>query len=183
MKMLRRLLIFGCGAIGLLILIIVVSGTFLPSRWNVETSAISPHSPQVLWPLISNFESWSEWSGWDYEAYGMRSIQVVGEPATVGHSYSWSSKGSRGTLTITRAEENEGIWYDGAIESDTPNAEGSITLNLLPNGSTNIVWIDEGDLPPLTGLLALWMNSLMKAKFAEDLHRLSVIKPTESSGR
>lgn len=183
MKMLRRLLMFGCFCVAFLILIILVGGAFLPSQWNVKASATSLHAPQILWPLISNFERWDEWSGWDEELYGARSTQFSGDPANAGHSYSWSSNGSRGTLTMTRAEENVGIWYHGAIESDTANAKGSITLNVLPNGSTSIVWIDEGDLPPLTGLLALWMNSLMKAKFAEDLHRLSVLEPTESSGR
>ena len=183
MKLLRRLLMFGCGAVALLILVILVSGIFLPSRWDVEASATSSRSPQELWPLISNFNRWNEWIGWDDDVYGVRSIQIEGEAATVGHSYSWSSQGSHGILTLTRAEENVGIWYNGAIESDTQNAQGSITLEVFPDGSTRIIWADRGDLPPLTGLLAIWMNSSLKAKFAEDLHRLSRLKPSDSGGR
>lgn len=183
MKMLRRILMLGVFLVSLLIMIIIVGGAFLPSQWSVQATATSALSPQELWPLISNFERWEDWKGWDENAYGSRSSQFDGEPSTSGHSYSWSSSGSRGTLTITRAEKNIGIWYRGSIESDTPNSEGSISLNPLPNGRTGITWVDEGDLPPLTGLLALWMNSLLKAKFSEDLHRLSAIELSETGGR
>ncbi|MEC9477077.1 MAG: SRPBCC family protein [Planctomycetota bacterium] len=183
MRLLRRMLLFGCCCVAFLILVIIIGGAFLPSRWNVQATATSAHSPQTLWPLICDFERWEEWSAWDDDAYGERTTRFEGEPATVGHSYSWSSNGSRGTLTLTRAQENVGIWYRGAIESDTPNAEGSITLKILADGRTSIEWIDGGDLPPLTGLLALWMNSSLKAKFVEDLHRLSAMESSESSGR
>ena len=94
-----------------------------------------------------------------------------------------SSQGSNGSLTITRAEQNVGIWYSGAIESDSPNAEGSITIEVLSDGSSKIIWSDKGDLPPLTGLLAMWLNSSLGAKFAEDLHRLSQLEPSDSGGR
>ena len=183
MKLIRRLLMLGCSVVAMLILVILVSGIFLPSQWDAKATATSSLSPQELWPLISDFHRWNEWIGWDDEIYGVRSIEIEGEAATTGHNYSWSSQGSNGSLTITRAEQNVGIWYSGAIESDTPNAEGSITIEVLSDGSSKIIWSDKGDLPPLTGLLAIWLNSSLGAKFAEDLHRLSQLEPSDAGGR
>ena len=170
MKLLRKLLLLGCG--GFLLLVISISALLLPSNWSVTVEQTSLHSAAELYPFISDFNRWQPWVGWDHQKFGDRTVMVAGTAASHGHSYRWSSRSSHGTLTIDRVEPNRGIWYLGAIESETINASGSITLKPLPNGGTLIIWIDQGNLPPGTGLLALWMNSVLSAKFAEDLHRL-----------
>jgi len=182
LKLLRRLLLLGCGAFILLILFLVITGFLLPAKWSVRVEKPSAHSVEDLYPLISNFDSWDQWVGWDDNSFGVRDVVIEGEAATAGHGYSWTSEKSRGKLTITRAEANKGIWYVGAIESDENNASGSITLEPIESGGTLIVWQDEGDLPPGTGLLAYLMNEAMSAKFAEDLHRLHDIE-IDSEGR
>lgn len=182
LKLLRRLLLLGCGAFILLILFLVITGFMLPAKWSVRVEKPSAHPVEDLYPLISNFESWDQWVGWDDNSFGVRDVVIEGEAATTGHSYRWTSENSRGKLTITRAEANKGIWYVGAIESDENNASGSITLEPIESGGTLIVWQDEGDLPPGTGLLAYLMNEAMSAKLAEDLHRLHDIE-IDSAGR
>lgn len=170
MKLLRKLLLLGCG--GLLLLVIGGTSLLLPSSWQVSVEQTSLHSAAQLYPLIADFHRWQQWVGWDDQEYGERTIQIEGTAASSGHSYRWSSHSSHGSLTLDRCQPERGIWYQGAIESEQINASGSITLEPLPGGGTLIIWKDRGDLPPGTGLPALWMSSKRSAKFAEDLHRL-----------
>jgi hypothetical protein len=170
MKLLRKLLLLGCG--GLLLLVIGGTSLLLPSSWQVSVEQTSLHSAAQLYPLIADFHRWHQWVGWDDQEYGERTIQIEGTAASSGHSYRWSSHSSHGSLTLDRCQPERGIWYQGAIESEQINASGSITLEPLPGGGTLITWKDRGDLPPGTGLPALWMSSKRSAKFAEDLHRL-----------
>lgn len=176
MKSPRRLLTLGGGSLLLLVLILIIAGFILPPQWRVRVEQTSPHSARQLYPFISNFHAWEHWVGMDADAHQARQLTIEGKAATTGHSYRWTAPSSRGTLTITRVEENKGIWYEGAIESDETNASGSITLAPIAAGGTLIVWQDQGSLPSGTGLFAILMTQSMRAKLAEDLHRLHDIE-------
>lgn len=99
----------------------------------------------------------------------------AGAPSTVGHSMAWDGpKVGHGKLTLASLSAST-VRYDGAIEGDDVNNHGVLTL--APDGAnTEVVWVDEGDAPPVVGGLFMGMlEDMLNDNFTRNLAALKVV--------
>jgi hypothetical protein len=141
--------------------------------WRVETSVVAAATPSSILPLISDLDrGWRRWSAWPtIDPKGK--WEYGGRPGEQGHFVRWQGPAlGRGKLALTRVDST-GIEYDAAIESETTNAHGSIVL--APEaGRTRVTWVDEGQGPPLLGvLIRRWIERELAERFEQDLARLA----------
>lgn len=164
----------------LLVVLVVVVGAVVVglargSHWRIEQRAQIAARPDVIAPLLTDFEKgwpqWSVWHGMDPEgkwSYG-------GTASTPAHSMAWDGPTvGHGKLTLAEVGPMS-LRYDGAIEGDEVNNHGSLTW--LPAGAqTEVVWIDEGDAPPVIGGLFMGMlEDMLNDNFTRNLAALKVV--------
>lgn len=163
--------------LGAVMLLIILVGFFLPTRWSVSRSVVIEAAPAEIHPHVENFRQWQAWVNWDAASDPSLKIEYEGPESGVGAVYRWQGqKMGRGELTITESNPEKGVWLDEKIESDTRNARGSITYEVVPEG-TRVTWLDEGETggKPVAGYFIPLMNQILGDHFEEGLRRLKGI--------
>lgn len=140
----------GIALIAIVSLFILV-GLFLPRQWEVERSILTDAKPSQLYPLVVDLKRWPEWAAWNKEMDPEVKWTYSGPESGTGASWAWEGpQMGKGAMTITKADEETGVWIDEKIESDEVNAHGSITWE--PEGDQyRVTWKDTGTLPPVVG--------------------------------
>ena len=155
--------------IGIIALLLVVA-LFLPSTYSVERSVEIAKPPEVVYPLVADYNNWLKWSPWpkmDPEA----KQTVTGTPGTPGHSWSWDGETSGvGRMTLASAEENRSVRaklvFKKPMESE---ADDSILLEPTPTG-TKVTWRNSGNLPyPIGRFFGLGIEGMLGPQFEEGL--------------
>jgi hypothetical protein len=146
--MLKKILV----AIAVLILLLVVIGIFLPREWSVSRSILIAAPTDKIHPYTSTPSRYREWFDWEEMSDPTLVVETGGPVSGKGAWYSWKGeKAGSGRLTITDADPATGIYLELAIESDTPNAKGSILYTAADGGATRVTWSEGGELPPVLG--------------------------------
>jgi hypothetical protein len=130
-----------------IIALILIVAALLPSSYTVERSVEIAKPPEVVYPLVADYNNWLKWSPWpkmDPEA----KHTVTGTPGAPGHSWSWEGETSGvGSMTLASAVENRSVQaklvFKEPMESE---ADDSILLEPTPAG-TKVTWRNSGDLP------------------------------------
>jgi len=86
---------------------------------HVERTTVINADPKVVFDQVNNLKNWKSWSYWDNIDPNMKS-SYEGPEAGVGAKHLWESKSDsvgKGTLTITKSEENKFVetelFFDG----------------------------------------------------------------------
>jgi len=169
----RSLKVFLIGLIGLIVVTVVI-GLLLPSRWEAETSTTIKAEPAKIHTLVANFDNWKVWATENMKTQDPDAVVTFsGPPSGAGATMSWeSAKMGRGRLTITKSDPQKGIWYESAIESDEINGEGWVTYE-RDGENTKVTWHDEGDLPPVIGgYFRGTLNQALEEHFSKSLAKL-----------
>src|SRR5947207_9180769 len=170
MKVVKKVLL----AAVVLVLIFLVIGLFLPSRYRVERSVVIQAKPTAIYGQISNFKNWLQWTAWNQTKYPDMQVKFDGPETGVGSGYSWEGKSTgQGSIKFTRAEPGKGISYDLNFEQGKYKSLGSITLE--PSGeSVKVTWSNEGELGanPINRYFGLMMDRMMGRDFEEGLNNL-----------
>jgi hypothetical protein len=177
---------FQIAAIGFLVVvsILVVAGALSPPIWRVEVRRTIAATPAQIHPLLVDLRAWQRWAGWN-EAFDPEvTFSFAGPAVGVGASWSWRGpKMGRGTITITKADSEAGVWLDEAIESDEINAHGSITYTVIDAQQTMVTWRDEGRLPPIIGgLMRASVEAGLTTHFGVALDRLAAAASADGDG-
>jgi len=155
--------------LGIIALILIVAA-FLPSSYTVERSVEIAKPPEVVYPLVADYNNWLKWSPWpkmDPEA----KQTVTGTPGAPGHSWSWEGETSGvGSMTLASAEENRSVQaklvFKKPMESE---ADDSILLEPTPTG-TKVTWRNSGNLPyPIGRFFGLGIEGMLGPQFEEGL--------------
>jgi hypothetical protein len=170
MRILKRVLLV---VVALLTLFLVV-GFLLPSHYRVERRVVIKAKPSSIYGQISNFKNWLQWTAWNQTRYPDMQVKFDGPESGVGAGYSWEGKSTgQGNIKLTRAEPDQGIWYDLDFEQGKYKSQGAITL--VPSGEgVTVTWSNEGDLGsnPINRYFGLMMDRMMGPDFAEGLNNL-----------
>src|SRR5690349_20139497 len=107
--MLKKILI---GIAGVIVLLIII-GFVLPSKFEITRSATINTSPQYVFEEVNNLEKWNNWDYWhslDPEMKITYSDQKSGKGAT----YEWSgnSKVGEGKLQVTESNPASSLSAD-----------------------------------------------------------------------
>lgn len=167
--MARKILI---GTVSVIVLFLVI-GFFLPSKWTVERSVMIEAPPESIYPLVANLkEGWAQWSDFDYQDPDIK-YSYTGPEIGVGASRSWvSPKMGNGTQTITKADPTTGVEFDFVMDNQF-FVVGE--MKFVPEGtSTKVTWKDSGDVGynPLMRYMVLFMDKMMGPSFEKSLQTL-----------
>jgi hypothetical protein len=172
------------GVLLLTALLLAGLGSLLPRQWRVEESVMINAPPARIHAWVNDLQHWSEWAQWN-QAELAPNNQVSTPSAGPGATLTWYGRGSgkgsgaSGEVRIVESDPAQGVWFENRTDGDTSHA----TLTYTPRpGVTEVVWRDEGRLPPIVGglFLDLFQKRLGK-HMASGLERLKEL--VELGGR
>jgi hypothetical protein len=155
--------------IGIIALILIVAA-LLPASYTVERSIEIAKPPEVVYPLVADYNNWLKWSPWpkmDPEA----KQTVTGDPGAPGHSWSWAGETSGvGSMTLAVVEENRSVQSKLVFkEPMTSEADDFIILEPTATG-TRVTWRNSGNLPyPVGRFFGLGLEGMLGPQFEEGL--------------
>lgn len=150
---------------------VIVVGLLLPREWSVEQSVEITGEVAEIHALVADAEQWDQWMFEPGEAGALLTTKASGQG--VGATIEWAGEGGRGAITIVESDPNQGIRWDGMIETDEINNHGEIRYQQLDGGVVRVTLIDKGTLPPVFGgFFVPVMNSALGQHFGAALGRL-----------
>lgn len=162
---------------GLVIIIVLalIVGFFFPSKVPVERSKVINASPEAIYAVVSDFQTWETWATWFQTDPNMQ-ITWGDKTAGEGASYSWKSEiHGNGTLTITNAYPNDSIKTKLEFEGFNP---GEGFWQFTPEGDgTKVTWgmvMDVGSMP-WSKWFGLFADGMMGPDFEKGLHNLDSV--------
>ncbi len=162
--------------IGALVLLLLVGGLFLPSKFSVQRSAVINASPNKVYDLVVEPRQWAKWSVWNQRDPNMKII-YKGPPFGMGAKWEWVSKSEgSGSMEFTRVEPDRVVEYSLAFPEYNMRSAGALTLE--PSGNaTRITWTNSGDVGgnPLKHYVAFMMERLVGPDFEAGLANLKAL--------
>jgi hypothetical protein len=131
-------------------------GALLPRRWHVEQSVMINAPPAAIHVWANDLRHWSDWAQWNQADLGPTN-QVSTPSAGAGAKLTWHGRGrgnaTAGEVRIVSSDPARGVWFENHTKGgDVSRAE----LTYIPRpGVTEVIWRDEGELPPIVGGLFL----------------------------
>ncbi len=168
--MLKKILI-GVAAI---VAVLVIVGFMLPGQVHVERSTTISASPEQIWPLVSDFSRFNEWSPWAKRDPNTKYTYEGGKTG-VGAKMSWTSdhpevgNGSQETLEATAPTHLKNKLDFGADGT----AEATFTL-AAAEGGTTVTWSLDSDLGmnPIARYFGLMFDSMIGPDYEAGLSSL-----------
>lgn len=161
-------------ALGLVVLLFVVVGLFLPKNFTVTRSVKVKSSKTEIHALCSDLKRWPEWTPWRDMDPTMK--ETPGNiTAGVGASQSWQGESEGGRLTMTKSDPNEGIAYDMVFIHGQDESPAKSVMTYTQNGdAVDVDWRIEGamDVPVIGGYLALLSDRMIGPAFETGLAKL-----------
>ena len=156
--MLKTLLI----AIGLLAVAVgavVAYAATQPDDFRVQRSLVIKAPPEKIFPLISDFKAWGEWSPWEHKDPNMK--RTYSEPASgQGARYSWDGNKEIGSGEIVMSEVTAPSKVKLDMHFKSPfEANNTAEFTLVPDaGGTNVTWAMYGPSPLISKVMCLFFN-------------------------
>ena len=157
---------------GIIILVLIIAA-LLPSKYNVEISAIIKRPRKEVMDKVGDFNYFSKWNPWQLmEKEG--EYKITGSPKIPGHKYSWQGrKTGVGSLTL-RDMDNRHVHFD--LEFVKPwkaRAKDDWVFEEWGTGETKVTWQNNGELPfPLARLMGPFLKKSLDKQFAQGLNNL-----------
>jgi uncharacterized membrane protein len=142
------------GVLLLSALLLAGLGALLPRSWRVEQSIMINAPPAAVHRYVSDLRYWPEWAQWNQAELAPQN-QLGSPSAGVGAELTWSGRRSRasGEVRIKRSDPALGVLFESRTAGGEPS---TAQLSYVPGpGVTEVVWRDEGRLPPVVGGLFL----------------------------
>jgi hypothetical protein len=155
--------------LGIIALILIVAA-LLPGTYIVERTIEIAKPPEIVYPLVADYNQWLKWSPWpkmDPEA----KQTVSGSPGTTGHSWSWEGKqAGTGSITIAHTEENRAV-HSKLVFKEPMSSEADDSILLEPTATgTKVTWRNSGNLPyPVGRFFGLGIEGMLGPQFEEGL--------------
>lgn len=165
-----------------IVAIVIAIGFFLPKGWDVSRQIVIKAPPSAIHPWVNELERWKEWAPWGKKSDGTVTFEFGKVHAGKGGSFSWSGERSgAGTLTLTRAEPDKGVWYTLVVKGSKNVDAGSITYTKVPGG-TKVVWHDAGHLA--SGFVGRYLVPTLENSLSQQFDLgLARLKKNVESGR
>jgi uncharacterized protein YndB with AHSA1/START domain len=164
----------------LLGLVVIVAAVLLfaltkPDSFSVERSATIKAPPEKIYPLISDFHQWPQWSPWEKLDPNMKR-SLSGAPQGVGAVYAWTGNDDvgEGRMEITGATPPTQV--NIKLDFIKPFASQNTTVfTLTPQGdSTRVKWVMQGPAPYITKLMTVFvsMDKMVGSDFEKGLSNM-----------
>ena len=152
--------------VGVLVLVCCGAVLLLPRDWNVEASVVIDAPKEEIYPIFATPRKWVmvvDRFARTQPDYENSTFKYTFGDVPEGPGAWWISETegpgpkSRVRIEYTKGGPEEGLWYDGMIESDEVNDHGSVLLETV-EGGTRVTWTD-------TGTVSYAMGGGITAKF------------------
>ncbi|MCB9888618.1 MAG: SRPBCC family protein [Planctomycetes bacterium] len=156
--MLKKLLI---GFVAL-VLLYVVGGLLMPSRWDVVRTRTISASGAKVYEAIATLSKWDLWSVWNRRRDPKCQMRYEGPATGKGARWLWKSDGElgEGSLTISESVPDRSIRYELSLVAPfAMQMQGDVQLRPT-DGGTEVVWRSTGDVGNASAMMARWMNGL-----------------------
>lgn len=155
-KNLTRVAQIVIGVLMLTGLLLTGLGALLPRHWYVEESVMINAPPAIIHAWVSDLGHWPEWAQWNQADLAPKN-QLSGPSTGAGARLTWYGRGggepTSGEVRIVRSDPALGVWFENRTSGGEPS-KAQVTYVPRP-GVTEVIWRDEGQLPPIVGGLFL----------------------------
>jgi uncharacterized protein YndB with AHSA1/START domain len=142
-----------------LICAVLVYAATKPDTLTVQRTATIKAPPEKIYPLITDFHSWSAWS--PYEKMDPAMKKSYGGPATgKGATYAWqgNSKVGKGRMEIAEAAAPSRVAIDLHFLKPM-KSDNTAEFTLVPRGdSTTVTWAMRGPNPYIGKVFGVFVN-------------------------
>jgi uncharacterized protein YndB with AHSA1/START domain len=162
--------------VGILALLVLGVGAFLPSSFEVKRSIDIQAPPARVYDLVADPRLWAKWSAWSKRDPGMET-SFSGPAFGQGARWTWKSKSEgSGTMEFVRVEPNRAIEYTLAFPDYGMHSGGLWTFVPIDRG-TRVTWTNAGDVGgnPVKHYLAVGMDRLVGPDFEQGLAGLKAL--------
>ncbi len=159
------------GAIGAILVTVMLIGLVLPGTWSAEASIQIEASPAEVFPYLNDLGRWDRWTNW-----GEIDSELSSPSQGAGASRTWDDPGlGTGSVTITESGSLTFVRYVVEVEGGA-SVLGELTIEAV-GATSRVTWREEGDFGrnPLMGFVARGMPESQGAQLAEGLEKLSYI--------
>lgn len=162
----------------LLIVAVLAYAATRPNSFSVQRSTRINAAAQAVWPLLTDFHRWPEWSPWEKLDPAMQRTHLGAERG-VGAVYEWTgnSKVGAGRMEITgvqtHAQVNIKLDFFRPFKSSNV-AEYSLVAQ---GGVTDLTWTMSGPATFITKLMGIFvsMDKMVGKDFEEGLAKLKAV--------
>ena len=129
------------------------------ATFSVSRSAYIPAPAEAIFPLVSSFREWINWSPWEGIDPSMQR-SYSGSVEGVGATYTWKGNGKAGAGTMEILEAVEPSRIHLRLEFSKPmKAVNPTTFTFVPEGSgTRVTWTMTGENKGISRVFMLFMN-------------------------
>jgi len=159
------------GAIGAVLVTLMLIGLVLPGTWTAEASIQIEAAPAEVFPFLNDLSRWDRWTTW-----GDIDSELSDPSRGVGASRRWDDPNfGAGSVTITESESPTFVRYEVEVEGGA-SVTGELRIESL-GGASRVTWREDGDFGrnPLMGYVARGMAKSQGAQLAEGLEKLGYI--------
>lgn len=144
MAILKTILKGLLGAVGVLVVVLLVGGWLLPSTFSASRSVVVDAPPDKVYPLVADPRAWKLWSVWNQRDPAMK-IVYSGPASGVGAAWAWqSATEGDGKMTFTAADPGKRVAFDLDFPDFGTTSRGELLF--APEGSgTRVTWTMNGD--------------------------------------
>ena len=145
--------------LAVVIAIVMTLAAGKPDTFRIERTATMNAPAEKVFPLISDFREWLNWSPWE------------GRDPALKRNYSGAERG-KGAVYAWDGNKNVGSGRMEILEADSPSkivikldflkpfeAHNTAEFTMLPQGgATNVVWVMHGPAPFMSKVMQVFMN-------------------------
>lgn len=140
------------GVLALTGLILAGLGALLPRRWHVQQAVMINAPPAAIHTYVNDLHYWPKWAQWNQADLAPKN-ELSAPSAGTGARLTWYGRGgdnpASGEVRIVKSDPALGVWFENRTSGGAPS-RAEITYVARP-GVTEVVWKDEGELPPIIG--------------------------------
>ena len=161
-----------------LIVALLVYATTRPNSFSVQRSTRIQAPAQTVWPLLTDFHRWPEWSPWEKLDPAMQRTHS-GSATGVGAIYEWTGnkRVGAGRMEITGAQAHARV--NIKLDFIRPFKSSNVAEYTLASqgGATDVTWAMSGPATFITKLMGIFvsMDKMVGKDFEEGLAKMKTV--------
>jgi hypothetical protein len=145
--------------VAIAVAIVVILASAKPDTFSVQRMAVVRAPAESIFPLINNFQQWTNWSPWENKDPAMKRT-YGGAQSGEGAIYAWdgNKKVGSGRMEILEALSPSKIVIK--LDFFKPfEGHNTAEFTILPQGdATDVTWLMHGPAPLMSRLMQVFMN-------------------------